>query len=169
MGRMQARITLGCLVAMAVVAWAQGPKAGLWEMTATQTWQQVPVPHGNSTKGVTQTINVCVTQQQLDKYGVILSPSAALMLIIGHNCRITSIVKKANSTTAGMVCTGALSGKGTLESTSTDGAHATGKAHFVGSLQLGPNSKPDEWTIESSSVYKGADCGDVKPYPMPEK
>jgi hypothetical protein len=170
MGGMRVRITLVCLVAMAVVAWVQGTKAGLWEMTATQTWQQVPVPHGNSTKGVTQTINVCVTQQQLDKYGAILPPSTALMLIMGNkqNCRISGIVKKANGSTAVVVCTAGRSGEGTLESTSTDGAHATGKIHFVGSLQLGPNSGPEEWTIESTSVYKGADCGDVKPYPLPE-
>jgi len=28
---------------------------------------------------------------------------------------------------------------------------------------------PMEWTIQSSSVFKGADCGDVKPVPVPEK
>jgi len=26
-----------------------------------------------------------------------------------------------------------------------------------------------EWTTESSSVFKGADCGDVKPAPLPDK
>ncbi|MDE3187521.1 MAG: hypothetical protein KGM96_08375 [Acidobacteriota bacterium] len=27
----------------------------------------------------------------------------------------------------------------------------------------GPNTQPFEWTVESTSVYKGADCGNVKP------
>ena len=30
-------------------------------------------------------------------------------------------------------------------------------------MQMGPESKPVEWTVESTSVYKGPDCGNVKP------
>jgi hypothetical protein len=33
-------------------------------------------------------------------------------------------------------------------------------------MQMGPNSTPVEYTIESVSTYKGADCGSVKPMPM---
>jgi hypothetical protein len=34
-------------------------------------------------------------------------------------------------------------------------------------MQMGQNSRPIEWTSESTSVYKGPDCGSVKPLPMP--
>jgi hypothetical protein len=45
--------------------------------------------------------------------------------------------------------------------------HAKGKVHFTGTMQMGPNSRPIEWTSESTSVYKGPDCGSVQPLPMP--
>jgi len=32
---------------------------------------------------------------------------------------------------------------------------------------MGPNTMTMEYTIESSSIYKGPDCGSVKPLPMP--
>ena len=48
--------------------------------------------------------------------------------------------------TADLVCTGRMSGKASLESSWTDGEHATGKVHFIGSMQVGPNNKPIEWT-----------------------
>ena len=34
---------------------------------------------------------------------------------------------------------------------------------------MGPRSTPIEWTIESTSAYKGPDCGNVKPIQMPAK
>jgi hypothetical protein len=60
-----------------------------------------------------------------------------------------------------------MSGHGDLESSWTDGNVAKGKVHFVGTMQAGPNSMPVEWTVVSTSVYKGPDCGSVKPMPMP--
>jgi len=160
-------ITLGCcLLAMPVLAWAQSRKPGLWELTTTQTWQQSPFPAGmggaNSPfAGGTHTTPVCLTQEQIDKYGAIVPHT--------RGCQVTNIVKKSDGMTADMVCTGAMSGKGTLESHLIDSDHAKGKVHFVGSIQAGPNAMPMEWTIQSSSVFKGADCGDVKPVPVPEK
>jgi hypothetical protein len=71
--------------------------------------------------------------------------------------------------TADWICSGRMAGKGTLESSWTDPNHAKGKVHFVGAMQMGPNTRPIEWTTESSSVFKGADCGAVKPLPMPDK
>ena len=71
--------------------------------------------------------------------------------------------------TADMICDGPMSGKGTMESTAIDSEHAKGKVHFAGTIHAGPNSKPIEWTVESSSVFKAADCGDVKPFPMLDK
>lgn len=67
--------------------------------------------------------------------------------------------------TADMVCTGKMAGKATLESSWNDDSHAIGSIHFVGSIQMGTDSKPIEWTSHSTSEFKSADCGSVKPTP----
>ena len=155
---------VGCLFAMTGIAPAQTRKPGLWALTTTTTWQQAPLPAGvgDPTGGGTHTTQVCVTQQYFDKYGAILPQISG--------CRVTNLVKKANGMTADMECTGRMSGKGSMESSWADDEHATGKVHFVGSMQVGPNSKPMEWTTASSSIYKGIDCGTVKPLsPVAEK
>jgi hypothetical protein len=36
-----------------------------------------------------------------------------------------------------------------------------------GTMQMGQNSHPVDMTVNSTSVYKGADCGSVKPFAMP--
>jgi hypothetical protein len=159
------RITLSCtLLATAVYVWAQTRKPGLWEMTTTTTWQQSPMPAGMAMPagakspfaGGTTTTQVCLTQAQIDKYGAITPQSRG-------DCQTTNVSIKSNSMTADMVCTGAMSGKGTMQSSWTDDEHATGKVHFLGSMQMGPNSMPVEWTSNSTSVFKSADCGSVKP------
>ena len=61
---------------------------------------------------------------------------------LNGNCRITHLDKKADSVSAEMVCTGATVGKATMQST---------------------------WTSNSTSAFKSADCGSVKPFPMPEE
>jgi hypothetical protein len=152
-------IMLGCcLLVMPVPGGAQSTrKAGLWELTTTQTFQQSPFPTGAPG---TRTSPVCLTQQQIDRYGAIVPQI--------RSCQVTNVVKKPNGMTADMVCTGMMSGKATLQSDSTDGMHATGKVHFVGSMQVGSSTKPMEWTTVSSAVFKGADCGEVKPVPVPD-
>jgi hypothetical protein len=80
---------------------------------------------------------------------------------------MSNVQMKANGMTADWVCSGAMSGKGTVESSWTDSDHATTKVHFVGSMQMGPEPKPVEYTIQATSVYKGTDCGSVKPLQMP--
>lgn len=152
------------LFALVLVAWAQTRKAGLWEMTSTTTWQQSPMPAGmanSPTAPSTRTTQVCLTQQQIDKYNAII-PS------MNAGCHVTNVLKKANGMTADMICTGRMSGKATLESSASDSEHATGKMHFVGSIQLGATSRPIEWTANSSSVFKSPDCGAVKPVVVPE-
>lgn len=139
-----------CLLVMTVCAAAQARKPGLWELTTTTTT-------ADAAAGPPHTSQFCVTQQYFDKYGAIL-PAI-------NGCRVTNLTKKANGMTGEMVCTGAMNGKITLES-SGDAEHATGKVHFVGSVKVGQNSKPTEWTSASSGTYKGADCGSVKPLPM---
>jgi Protein of unknown function (DUF3617) len=165
MRRTRRWITLvGCLFEMAVFAPAQTRKPGLWALTTTTTWQQSPFPAGvgDPTGDGAHTTQVCVTQQYFDKYGAILPQISG--------CRATNLAKKANGMTADMECTGRMSGKGSLASSWTDDEHATGKVHFVGSMQVGPNNKPIEWTTASSSIYKGIDCGSVKPLsPLPGK
>ena len=133
------------------------------------TWQQSPMPPGMTLPpgantpfgGGPHTTQVCLTQAMINKYGAPMPQSR------NSECQISNVVLKANSMTADWVCSGRMAGKGTLESSWADPDHAIGKVHFAGVMQMGPNSTPVEYTIESSSVYKGPDCGSVKPLPMP--
>jgi len=163
-------ITLSfCLFAVANVASAQAiRKPGLWEMTTTMTWQKSPMPAGmvmppgmkSPFSGSTITSQVCLTQAMIDKYGAPVSQN--------KDCQIVNISMKANGMTASMVCSGKMSGKGTIESQWPDGSHARGKEHFEGTMQAGPNTVPVEYSADSTSTYKGPDCGSVKPLPMPQ-
>jgi hypothetical protein len=159
-----------CICAMALFAWAQANrKPGLWEMTSNMTWQQSPMPPGMTMPpgaaspfgGGPRTTQVCLTQAMIDKYGAPMPQSR------NNECQIANVVMTPNSMTANWICTGKMAGKGTLESSWAHADHAQGKVHFVGAMQMGPNSRTIEYTIESTSVYKGADCGSVKPLPMP--
>jgi hypothetical protein len=148
-----------CGLALGLMAWAQARKPGLWEVTATMTWQQSPFPGGMGPMGGgPHTSQICVTQEQIDKYGTV-PPHAQ------RNCQISNVVKKADGMTAQMVCSAPFNGKGDIEASWTDDSHSTAKVHFVGAMQMGQDSKPIEWTVDSSSVYKGPDCGSVKPLP----
>jgi hypothetical protein len=162
-------ITLSCcLFAVAIFAWAQVQrKPGLWEMTSTMTWQQSPMPPGMQAPpgspfgGGPRTTQVCLTQAMIDRYGAPMPSSHG-------DCQIANVVLKATSMTADWICSGRMAGKGTLESSWAIPDHAIGKVHFVGTMQMRQNSMPVEWTINSSSVYKGPDCGSVQPMPMPK-
>jgi hypothetical protein len=155
-------VVVFCFLAMAACAGAQTRKAGLWDMTTTTTWQKSPAP-GMMGAPTTQTTQVCLTQAMIDKYGAIM-PSTR-----NGACQMTNIVMKPGGMSGMMMCTGSMSGKGTMESSSADGIHATGSIHFVGSMKMGANTTPVEWTSKSNATFKGADCGTVKPPPMPEK
>jgi hypothetical protein len=164
-------ITMGCcLLTMALFAGAQANgKPGLWEMTSTMTWQKSPMPAGmNMPPGMsspfgasTHTMQVCLTQAMIDKYGSPMPQSR------NNQCQVSNVQMKANSMTGDWICTGQMAGKGTVESSWTDSDHSTTKVHFAGNMQMGPNATPVEYTIESTSVYKGPDCGSVKPAQMP--
>ena len=158
-------ITMGCcLFAVAIFAWAQANrKPGLWEMTTNMTWQQSPMPSGMTMPGGgPRTTQMCLTQEMLDKYGAPMPQSH------GNECKATNVVMKSNSMTADWICTGAMAGKGTVESSWTDPDHSRTKIHFVGNMQMGPSPKTIEYTMDSTSIYKGADCGSVKPMAMPK-
>lgn len=176
-------IAIGCcLFAISLLAWAQSArKAGLWETTTTMSMagmqmpamqmppgvqmppgMQMPAGHG-SPFGGPMTTQVCVTQEMIDKFG---GPTAAPP---SHNsdCKMTDISLKANSMTATMVCTGKMNATGTVESTWNDAITTHTKVHITGTMQMGQNSRPVDMTMQSTSVYKGPDCGSVKPPPMP--
>ena len=163
-------ITMGCcLLAVALYTWAQANrKPGLWEMTSTMTWQQSPMPPGMTMPpganspfgGGPRTSQVCVTQAMIDKYGAPMPQSRGA-------CQVSNVQMKASGMTADWICTGQMAGKGSVESNWSSPDHATGKVHFTGTMQMGPQSRPVEYTMEISSAYKGPDCGSVKPVQMP--
>jgi hypothetical protein len=98
---------------------------------------------------------------QIDRYGAPISQN--------RDCQIVNISLKPSGMTADLVCSGRMIGKGEVQASWSDGTHATGRIHFAGTMQAGPNTLPVEWTVDSSSVYKGPDCGSVQPMPMPAK
>jgi hypothetical protein len=171
MRKHRAAIALSCLIlTLAVFAWAQAiRKPGLWEMTSTTTWQKTPLPPGMTLPPgagdpfapTTRTSTVCLTQEMIDKYGAPIPTN-------NSDCAISNVVLKTSSMTADMVCTGRMNTKATLES-SWDGNIAHGKVHFVGTMQMRQSSVPVEFTVTTTSVYKGAECGSVKPLAMPSK
>jgi hypothetical protein len=159
-----------CLFAVTIMALSQAVrKPGLWEMTTNMTWQKSPMPAGMNMpagmkspfSGMTTTTQVCLTQAMIDKYGAPVSQNQ-------RDCKIANVVMHTSSMTADLICNGKMNGKGELQSTWTDGGHATGKVHFAGTMQMGQNATPVEWTVNSTSTYKGPDCGSVAPMPMPQ-
>jgi len=168
MKRAQVCVVLGCCFGMAMTAQTQSRKAGLWEVTSNMTWQQSPFPAGMSGPpnspfgGGAHTNSVCITQEQIDKFGAPPPQPRA-------DCQVSNVIKQATGMTAEMTCSGSMSGKGTLVASWTDEDHTVSKMHFTGTLQAGPSPKPVEWTVDSTSVFKSADCGNVKPIAAPGK
>jgi len=158
-------ILLVCLLcAGTIIAVAGTRKAGLWETTTTTTWQKAPSVPGTTSdglKGGTHTTQACLTQEMIDKYGALLPQSRG-------NCSIQNKVINPGIITADWVCTGKMSGKGTLESTWTDAEHSTGRVHFVGTFAVGTEQQPIEWTTVSTSVFKGENCGAIQPATLPQ-
>lgn len=74
---------------------------------------------------------------------------------------------KPGGSSSKWVCNGKMKGQGTLETDWTDYEHETGTLHFTGTILVGNDTKPVEWTTVSSSVFKSASCGSVKPQPLP--
>jgi len=155
MGRMRVWVAVGCgMLFAAAVAQAPQRRAGLWELTTTMT---MPSAGGGAAQTLpAHTAPVCFAQAMIDKYGAIM-PSTQ------PGCKIENLVVKPGHMTADMVCTGANAIKATLESSWTDPEHATGSIHFTGTK----GGQTTEWTTHTTAVFKGADCGAVKPAPMP--
>jgi len=146
-----------CLVTATVFAVGPNRKAGLWESTTQMTWEQAPMPGMPSMPA--RTTQVCVTQEMVDKYGGPIPETRG-------SCQVSNVVMKPGKMTADLVCTGQMNGKASIVSTWEDGEHAVTNVHFTGEMTMGPNTKPVEWTQKSTSVFKGVDCGSVKPPPM---
>jgi hypothetical protein len=153
-----------CAVGLATIALAQTRKAGLWEVTSTMTLQQSPLPAGvnppadSPLSSAPRTTQVCLTQSMIDKYGTPLPQNG--------DCQFSNVKKEDHGMTADLTCSGRMVGKGTFESSWTDSEHAKGTSHFTGTVQTRMGEKPIEWTRVSTSVFKNADCGDVKPLAM---
>jgi hypothetical protein len=156
---------LVCSMALSAFA-ADARKPGLYETTSEMSWQKSPFPEGMQMPpqaaaafgGSKQTTQVCVTQQQIDKYGSVPPQTQ-------RECKMTSITKTLTGMKAEMVCSGQMSGKGTMDASWAGDGSTKGKVHFDGSMQMGPQPTPVEWTINYVSTYKGPDCGKVKPLP----
>jgi Protein of unknown function (DUF3617) len=148
------RTTIGCcILAVAAIAWAQGPRAGLYDFTSTTTWQQSPFPAGVNPMGAgPRTGQVCISQEQIDKYNGAPPQTRG-------DCELSNVVKSATGYSADVSCGGAMQSKGTVVSTWDGQGHAKTKLHLAGLM----HGKPLEFTTEGEQTYKSADCGSVKP------
>lgn len=147
---------LGLSIA-ALAAPAQGQrKAGLWEVTSSMTMSGMPaMPSMGS-----HSQQVCVTQEMIDKYGgPTTNPQNA-------QCQMTNVSLTATGMTANMTCTGRMPMTGTVKTTFVD-ANTT-KTVMELNMSM-PNGQAMTMTMNSTSTYKGTDCGSVKPLPMPSQ
>lgn len=152
-------IVAPCAISVALIASAQTPKAGLYEVTTKMTWQQSPFPAGMQAppgSGGPHSSQVCVTQAQIDKYNG-PKPQAR------GGCEVHNIQKHEGGMTADLTCGAPMTGNGKVETTWTDSGHSKSKVHFNGSMKIGQDTKNIEWTVQSQSTFKGHDCGGVKP------
>ncbi len=144
-------IAIGCLFLAAAGADCQNRKPGLYDVTITTTTVS-PSPNSYPPR----TIQACLTQEMIDKYGAIVPE------FFSNLCQLTNVVKKSGGMTADMVCSGRMTGKGTLAVNWTDGEHSKGSLHFSGSMRPRDQEIKIEWTAVTVSAYRGPDCGDLK-------
>jgi len=164
-----------CGLALAVSAWGQAkPKPGLWETTTQMTMAGAPqmpqLPPGTQLPPGVQmpaspfaphTTQVCVTQAMIDRYG---SPYSNPQR---GNCQVTDVSITPGGMTAKLICTGQMNTTGTVQTTIVDANTTKMTMHMTGTMQMGSNSRPVDMTVQSTSTYKGPDCGSVQPLPMP--
>ena len=111
--------------------------------------------------GGPRTTQVCVTQAMIDKYGAPFSKPQR------GDCTVSNISLKPDGMTANIACTGQVNATGTVQATFPAPGTAETKIHLTGTMQMGPNTRPMEITMQQKSVYKGPDCGSVQPMQMP--
>ena len=158
--------TLICLFSLVALAHGQNVQPGLYENTTEVTWQQSPFPPGmnmpQSSMGEGKhTTEVCVTQAQIDRYGPIVPERW------GQGCHLTNIVKSAGGMHAELVCKGEVEGQGSFDAV-WGPESGGGQLHFLGQMVTREFTAPIEFTSKLVSVYKGRNCGNVKPSPTQE-
>jgi hypothetical protein len=134
-------------------------KPGLWGFTSTTTWQRAPLARVQSGKPLeerTSTSQVCLTADLIDQEGALLPHSRG-------QCVIENKHVEAGRLTADYVCDGLMKGRGVLKSEWPDSDHVTGSLHFTGTLRVGSEDQPIEWTTDSKGIFEAADCGNIKP------
>ncbi len=144
-----------CFIVLATCAQGQTKqKPGLWEITSSMTMSGIPqAPQMGS-----HTLQICVTQAMIDKYGGAYSNPQR------GNCQTTNVVVTPGGMSANLTCSGQMSMTGTVQTTFVD-ANTTKSA--VQMTMTTGNGQTMTMTTQSTSTYKGPDCGDVKPPPMP--
>ena len=169
--RKRVLMTLGYWALMGVVAgWAQEThKSGLWLVVTTTRIQGQGEAPGNFAGGANPPaaaaeggVPECLTRDIIDNYGVILPPSL-------KSCELQNVQRTALSFKADMTCKGSYNGFGSVESTWTDPDHVVGKVRFVSRGKGTNDTRALAWTEEAKAVFKSADCGNVKPRPLPSK
>jgi hypothetical protein len=143
---------LGCLFLAALVSGAQTRKPGLYDVTVTTTTVS-PTPAVHTPR----IMQACLTQEMIDKYGAIVPQN------LSNVCQLTNVVKNPGGMTADIVCSGQMTGKGIVRVTWTDSEHAKGNLAFSGTMHPGDDDIRIEWSAVTASIYKGPDCGDLKP------
>ncbi|MGA9063415.1 MAG: DUF3617 family protein [Terracidiphilus sp.] len=143
-----------CLVGLAAQAQAQGTrKPGLYEVSTSMSMTGMP----NMPQAGSHTMQVCVTQAMIDKYG---GPTSSPQM---PNCQTTNVVVTPAGMTANVTCSGKMNMTGKVQTTFVD-ANTT-KATV--SITMTSGSQTMTTTTESTYTYKGPDCGSVKPPPVP--
>lgn len=157
-----------CVLAPGFSSAQESRKAGLWIISTNTRIQQPGESPGNFSaghQGASQEpagVPVCLTQDVVDKFGVILPPSL-------RDCELSNVVQGADSFHADMMCKGSYNGVGSIESTWTDADHVAGKVRFVSRTGEAGNGRQMTWTQESTATFRGSNCGDVKPRKIPVK
>lgn len=156
MNKIRIGMMLGlCAVTLAAQAQAQGSrKPGLYEVSTSMSMPGMP----QMSQAGPSTMQVCVTQAMIDKYG---GPASNPQT---RNCQMTNVVKTATGMTANMTCSGKMSMTGTVQTTFVDANTTKTTIHMTMTMGSGQTM---ETTTESTYTYKGPDCGSVKPPPMP--
>lgn len=153
---------------LGVAAHAQAAKPGLWEATVTMKMSGVApsIPPEAIARMKAQGIQpppmltgepykakVCETPEQIGKFGM-PEPQAQ------KDCSFNVTQRGAGGFTGEMVCHGNVNGTGTVKASLQDSEHATAHIEFHGTTQQG---KPLSFTVDNSSHYLSASCGDVQP------
>jgi hypothetical protein len=146
------KFTLAFLLSISLSAAAQDRKPGLYKVTITTTTAS---PSAQSYPP--RSSQVCLTQPMIDTYGAIVPENLTRL------CQLVNVVKKQGGMSADIVCSGGLTGKGTLQVNWSDSEHTKGILHFSGIMHPLSTDIKIEWSAATESTYIGPDCGALTP------